>query len=52
MLQVDFEAQAVRRQLDWVLASAGFARIERLTGFCGSWWSGTWRAGTRNSRNP
>jgi TolB-like protein len=33
MLQVDFEAQAVRRQLDKVLASPGFARNERLSRF-------------------
>src|SRR5262252_879086 len=33
MLQVDFEAQAARRQLDKVLASAGFSRNERLSRF-------------------
>src|SRR5215831_2416898 len=33
MRQADFEAQAVRRQLDKVLASAGFARNERLSRF-------------------
>src|SRR5215510_3599310 len=33
MLQVDFEAQAVRRQLDKVLASPGFARNERMSRF-------------------
>ena len=33
MLQVDFEAQAVRQQLDKVLASPGFARNERLSRF-------------------
>src|SRR6516162_565820 len=33
MLQVDFEAQAARRQLDKVLASPGFARNERLSRF-------------------
>ena len=33
MRQADFEAQAVRRQLDRVLASAGFSRNERLSRF-------------------
>src|SRR3989442_14585480 len=33
MLQVDFEAQAARRQLDKILASAGFVRNERLSRF-------------------
>src|SRR5437660_9546533 len=33
MLQVDFEPQAARRQLDKVLASSGFARNERLSRF-------------------
>jgi TolB-like protein len=33
MLQVDFEPQAARRQLDKVLASPGFARNERLSRF-------------------
>src|SRR5215813_12524681 len=33
MRQADFEAQAVRRQLDKVLASAGFSRNERLSRF-------------------
>ena len=33
MLHVDIEAQAVRRQLDKVLASPGFARNERLSRF-------------------
>src|SRR5215472_17208539 len=33
MRQADFEAQAVRRQLDKVLASPGFARNERLSRF-------------------
>jgi TolB-like protein/Flp pilus assembly protein TadD len=33
MLQVDFEALAARRQLDKVLASAGFARNERMSRF-------------------
>jgi TolB-like protein len=33
MPQVDFEAQAARRQLDKVLASPGFARNERLSRF-------------------
>src|SRR5215471_1677991 len=33
MLQVDSEAHAARRQLDKVLASAGFARNERLSRF-------------------
>src|SRR5262245_18185625 len=33
MLQVDFEAQAARRQLDKVLGSAGFSRNERLSRF-------------------
>jgi TolB-like protein len=33
MLQVDFEAQAARRQLDKVLASPGFARNERMSRF-------------------
>src|SRR3989441_1329738 len=33
MLQVDFEAQAARWQLDKILASAGFARNERMSRF-------------------
>ena len=33
MRQVDFEAQAARRQLDKILASAGFVRNERLSRF-------------------
>src|SRR5215831_6464041 len=33
MLQVDFVAQAARRQLDKVLASAGFSRNARLSRF-------------------
>src|SRR5689334_17764712 len=33
MLQVDSEAHAARRQVDKVLASAGFARNERLSRF-------------------
>jgi len=33
MFQVDFEAQAARRQLDKILASAGFVRNERLSRF-------------------
>ena len=33
MLQVDTEAQAARQELDKVLASAGFARNERLSRF-------------------
>src|SRR5215467_7389470 len=33
MRQADFQAQAVRRQLDKVLASPGFARNERLSRF-------------------